>query len=193
MKVSEIEFYKIRCMDSESLSDVARAARLIYLNKTCFNGLYRVNKKGIFNTPFGRNKIAALVDPENLRRVSRALREARLECGDYGAVLQSAVAGDFIYMDPPYLPIGKYSDFKRYTKEQFYESDHEELAQVFRRLTRSGCFVLMSNSYHERVASLFADFNQVTVSVPRYVSCKGDGRGKVNELLISNYSFPEIT
>ncbi len=193
MKVGEIEFYKIRALDAESLSDIARAARFIYLNKTCFNGLYRVNKQGIFNTPFGRNKIASFVDPENLRRVSRALREARLECADYGAVLESAAAGDFIYLDPPYMPIGKYSDFKRYTKEQFHEADHEELAETFRVLAKKGCFVLMSNSHHEKVASLFSDFNQVTVSVPRFVSCKGNGRGKVNELLISNCSLPEIT
>jgi len=111
LKVSEEEFYKIRAMRSEVLSAVARAARFIYLNKTCFNGLYRVNKNGLFNTPFGRNRIASLVDRANLRRASRALQEARLQCADYSAVLQCAVAGDFIYSDPPYLPISTYSHF----------------------------------------------------------------------------------
>jgi DNA adenine methylase len=191
LPVNEKEFYRIRAMRPEDLSDVARAARFIYLNKTCFNGLYRVNKQGHFNTPFGHLKRVTLVDALNLKAVSTALAKATVRCVDYRAMLQPAAAGDFIYMDPPYLPIGKYSDFKRYTKEQFYESDHRKLAEVFRDLAKRGCFVLLSNSHHEKIARLFAGYYQATVSVPRYVNCKGQGRGKINELLISNYPLPE--
>jgi DNA adenine methylase len=187
LKVSEEEYYHIRGLRPETLSEIPRAARFIYLNKTCFNGLFRVNKKGLFNTPFGHYKRVSLVDPENLRNASRLLQTAALHCQDYQTVLELARPGDFIYLDPPYLPVGKYSDFKRYTKEFFYESDHAKLAQLYSRLIENRCFVLLSNSYHARVSSLFVGFNQVTVEVPRFVNCKGTGRGKVKELLISNY------
>jgi DNA adenine methylase len=187
MRVSEKEFYRLRAIAHATLPPVSRAARFIYLNKTCYNGLYRVNKKGQFNTPFGRYEAASLVEANNLLRASRLLQRATLRCADYRNTLEHAREGDFIYLDPPYLPVGRYSDFKRYTKESFYESDHIQLAQQFRRLADAGCVVLLSNSYHEKIASLYADFHQATVAAPRYVNCKGEGRGKIKELLISNY------
>jgi DNA adenine methylase len=187
LTVNSSEYYRIRATNPETLTDVARAARFIYLNKTCFNGLFRVNKQGLFNTPFGQYKTVALADSKNLVAVSVALKNADLRCEDYSTVTGSVVAGDFVYMDPPYLPVGRYSDFKRYTKQQFYEWDHEKLAEVFRLLTSKGCYVLMSNSFHEKISTLFADFNQKTVLVPRFINCKGYGRGSVKELLISNY------
>lgn len=193
LMVSQEEFYRMRAVRPETLPEAARAARFIYLNKTCFNGLYRVNKHGLFNTPFGHYKHLSLVDARNLAAVSRALTKPALECADYSLVLRLVVPGDFVYMDPPYLPIGKYSDFKRYTREQFRESDHERLADVFRCLAQAGCFVLLSNAYHEKIARLFADFHQAVVYAPRNVNCKGKGRGKVKELLISNYPLPKIT
>ncbi|TAM82171.1 MAG: DNA adenine methylase [Acidobacteria bacterium] len=187
LTVGEEEFYRIRGVDPGTLSDGARAARFIYLNKTCFNGLYRVNKKGLFNTPFGQYKKVVLADSESLLSASQSLRKVELRCEDYSSVLQKARPEDFVYLDPPYLPVGKYSDFKRYTKKQFYESDHEKLAEVFRLLTQKGCRVLLSNSFHERISNLFAGFYQAIVSMPRFINCKGDGRGAVKELLISNY------
>jgi DNA adenine methylase len=189
-RVSESEFYRIRGLSPEALSTVGRAARFIYLNKTCYNGLYRVNKKGIFNTPYGRHKNLTLAKPENIRAASRALQKADLHCADYQHVLDRARAGDLVYLDPPYLPVAKYSDFKRYTREFFYESDHEHLANLFRRLHENGCFILLSNSYHKKIAALYEGFSQLTVEVPRFVNCKGEGRGKVKELLISNFTLP---
>ena len=188
--VSESEFYRVRALRPEDLSAIQSAARFIYLNKTCYNGLYRVNKNGRFNTPFGHYKSVSLVDEANLRRASTLLNRAALVCQDYQSVLPSAEKGDFIYFDPPCMPVSRYSDFKRYTKEFFYESDHERLAQMFRSLAERGCFVLLSNSYHEKIAALYADFYQTTVQVPRFVNCKGEGRGNVSELLISNYAIP---
>jgi DNA adenine methylase len=187
LKVSKEEYYRIRGINPKTLSDVACAARFIYLNKTCFNGLYRVNKNGVFNTPFGLHKSVSLADGNNLYAVSAALRNAKLVCNDYSEIVDSASAGDFVYLDPPYLPVGKYSDFKRYTREQFYESDHQQLADVFRALTEKKCLVLLSNSYHEKISNLFAGFHQATVSMPRFINCRGNGRGAVKELLISNY------
>lgn len=189
-KVNERAYYHIRDdMQVPSLSPTARAARFLYLNKTCYNGLYRVNKAGQFNTPFGKYTSVTLADPDNLRAVSAILKRAELTCDDYQDVLKRAKAGDFVYLDPPYLPVGKYSDFKRYTKECFYEENHRELAKEFSRLDKLGCHVLLSNSYHPTIAALYeAYIPHHTVMVPRFVNCKGDGRGRVKELLIANYS-----
>jgi DNA adenine methylase len=186
-RVSESEFYKVRAQEPEKLSPIARAARLVYLNKTCYNGLYRVNKQGRFNTPYGRYSNVTLVDAANLRAASESLRRAALFCAGYRSILEIAQKGDFVYLDPPYVPVGKFSDFKRYTKDQFYEADHEHLAEMFQRLATKGCFVLLSNSFNEKTAKLYSRFFQRVVQMPRFVNCKGHGRGEVDELLISNY------
>jgi DNA adenine methylase len=185
--ISEPDFYRIRALEPKELSPVDRAARLIYLNKTCYNGLYRVNKQGQFNTPYGRHSNVTLVDPLNLDAASKLLKHAKLTCADYQTVLEVAGKGDFVYLDPPYVPTGKYSDFKRYTKDQFNESDHERLAEVFKELAARGCFVLLSNSSNRKTAKLYSGFVQRVVKMPRFVNCKGEGRGHVDELLISNY------
>jgi DNA adenine methylase len=187
-RVSETEFYRVRALCPDDLSPVERAARFIYLNKTCYNGVYRVNKKGDFNTPFGHYKSASFFNETNLRRASECLKDAVLACRDYQAVLEHAQKGDFVYLDPPYMPVGKFSDFKRYTKEFFYEADHERLAQVFASLATKGCHVLLSNSFHPRIAELYSGYYRAKVEVPRFVNCKGEGRGNVTELLISNYA-----
>jgi DNA adenine methylase len=186
--VSESEFYRVRALQPGELSPVVRAARFIYLNKTCYNGVYRVNRSGQFNTPFGHYKTVALVDEDNLRRASELLQNATLICQDYQSVLDCATEADFVYFDPPYMPVSRYSDFKRYTKEFFYESDHEHLAQVFSSLVAKGCKVLLSNSYHPKITKLYSEYFQTKVDVPRFVNCKGKGRGDVTELLISNYA-----
>jgi DNA adenine methylase len=186
-RVSGPEFYRIRGLDPNTLPAITRAARLIYLNKTCYNGLYRVNKQGGFNTPYGRNSNVKVVNPANLRASSERLKRVHLLCADFEAVLESAQKGDFVYLDPPYVPVGKFSDFKRYTKDQFYEADQERLADTFHELADRGCFVLLSNSYNKKTSKLYARFLQRTVQMPRFVNCKGEGRGKVDELLISNY------
>ena len=186
-RISEAEFYKQRGLNPDELSPVKRAARLIYLNKTCYNGLYRVNKLGLFNTPYGRRSDVRLVDQANLTRASKLLKRARLLCVEYRDSLELAGKGDFVYLDPPYVPVGKYSDFKRYTKDQFGEADHEHLAEVFRELASRGCFVLLSNSSNRKTTRLYSGFVQRVVKMPRFVNCKGEGRGRVDELLISNY------
>lgn len=187
-RVNEEEFYRVRALQPSDLSPLERAARFIYLNKTCFNGVYRVNKNGQFNTPFGHYKYVSLVAEDNLRRASELLKRAVITCQNYQSVLSSAGEGDFVYFDPPYMPVSKYSDFKRYTKEFFYEADHERLAQAYRSLSERGCFVLLSNSYQEKIADLYSGFYQTKVQVPRFVNCRGEGRGNVTELLISNYA-----
>lgn len=156
-------FYEIRKINPAEMSPVEQAARTIYLNRTCFNGLYRVNRNGQFNVPYGYYKNPKICDKDNLRAVSYALQGVQIVLGDYKEVLRScAQPNDFVYLDPPYLPISKYSDFKRYTKEQFYEEDHTELAQEVQRLQELGCHVLLTNSNHPLVHDLY---NKYSISI----------------------------
>jgi len=188
LKVGEEEYYEIRALNPSRLSKIERAARFLYLNKTCFNGLYRVNKQGQFNTPFGHSKNVNLADEENLFRASDLLQFADVRCIDYHQLLTTeAKRGDLIYLDPPYLPISKYSDFKRYTKNFFYEEDHVRLASLFKNLDRRGCKILLSNSHHPVVVDLYEGFNMRTVEATRFINCKGNKRGAVKELIVSNF------
>ena len=182
------EFYRVRAQDPSLLAPVQRAARFIFLNKTCFNGLYRVNKAGKFNTPYGNNPNARYFDADVLLAASAALKKAKLVCGDFSDTVESyAKKRDFFYFDPPYLPISEFSDFKRYTAQQFNEADHIRLAETFRELHRMGCYVLLSNSYHPRIKELYKGFEQRVVTAPRFINCRGSRRGHVKELLIRNF------
>ncbi len=179
-------FYAVRAQVASDLSPVEQAARLIYLNKTCFNGLYRVNRMGQFNTPYGKHDAPVLYDRANLLAASRALQGARLHVDDYVDFLdENARAGDFIYLDPPYEPVGRYSDFKRYTKEQFRVNDQEVLAELYPRLVARGCYPLLSNSDTPRTRELYADFAIVTVYAARAINKNGQGRGAIPEILVT--------
>jgi DNA adenine methylase len=169
-KNEETYFYKIRALNTNKLSDTERAARLIYLNKTCFNGLYRVNKKGEFNVPYGKRN-GEFLNREQLRDSSEFLQNAKILHTDYLAALKKyAKEGDFIFLDPPYYPVGKYSDFKRYTKEFFYHDDHVLLKAEFDRLLRLGCHVLLTNSDHPVVMELYKDYEIKVIETKRSIS-----------------------
>lgn len=170
-------FYAVRGQDWTMLPEAEAAARTIFLNKTCFNGLYRVNKKGQFNVPFGKYKTPKICDEEGLKAASAALKKAEIVCGDYLLVLEHyAQPGDFVFLDPPYLPISEYSDFKRYTKEQFYEEDHVELAKMVKTLHERGCYVILTNSNHPLVHELYAPFTIDVIQTKRHISCNGSTR-----------------
>lgn len=170
-------FYAVRGQDWTMLPEAEAAARTIFLNKTCFNGLYRVNKKGQFNVPFGKYKNPKICDEEGLKAASAALKKAEIVCGDYLLVLEHyAQPGDFVFLDPPYLPISEYSDFKRYTKEQFYEEDHVELAKMVKTLHERGCHVILTNSNHPLVHELYAPFTIDVIQTKRHISCNGSTR-----------------
>ena len=170
-------FYAVRGQDWTMLPEAEAAARTIFLNKTCFNGLYRVNKKGQFNVPFGKYKKPKICDEEGLKAASAALKKAEIVCGDYLLVLEHyAQPGDFVFLDPPYLPISEYSDFKRYTKEQFYEEDHVELAKMVKTLHERGCHVILTNSNHPLVHELYAPFTIDVIQTKRHISCNGSTR-----------------
>ena len=170
-------FYEVRSLDWQTLPKAEAAARTIYLNKTCFNGLYRVNRSGQFNTPFGKYKNPKICDVDALRLASEALRKAEILCGDYILVLEHyAQPGDFVFLDPPYLPISENSDFKRYTKEQFYEDDHVELAKMIDTLHERGCYVILTNSNHPLVHQLYEQYKIEVIQTKRHISCHGDTR-----------------
>jgi len=182
---SEDFYYVLRSIQPSQLTDTERAARLIYLNKTCYNGLYRVNKQGVFNVPFGHRKNPIVCDSSALRAASQALRDTIIEEGDYRDILQRyGKYGDFVYLDPPYYPVSAYADFKRYTKEFFYESDHADLAMEFRRLVDSGVKVVLSNSNTEFTRRLFQGFDYQIVDTRRNISCNGSGRDAGEDLIV---------
>lgn len=170
-------FYNVRSQTWEALPKAEAAARTIFLNRTCFNGLYRVNKKGEFNVPYGKYKNPKICDQDALYAASDALKKAEILCGDYFLVLEHyAKEGDFIFLDPPYLPVSEYSDFKRYTKEQFYEEDHIELAKIITCLHERGCHIILTNSNHPLVHELYSQFTIDVVATKRYISCRGNSR-----------------
>jgi len=182
---SEDFFYKLRKKQPQHLSMLERAARTIYLNKTCFNGLYRVNKKGEFNVPFGKYTNPAICDQSTLRSASLALQNTMIECSDYQTVLKKyAKKGDLIYIDPPYHPISKYSDFKRYTKEFFYEKDQIELKNTIQELKEKGCTVIASNSYCKFILDLYKDFDIKVVEAKRYINKDANKRNGIKEVII---------
>lgn len=170
-------FYDLRKQNWHEMDAVEAAARTIYLNKTCFNGLYRVNKGGQFNVPYGKYVNPKLFDEENFHEVSAQLRKVDIVCGDYKSVLRDyAQENDFVFLDPPYLPVSKYSDFKRYTKEQFYEEDHKELAEEIDRLRGIGCHVILTNSNHPLVHELYGKHELEIIGTKRHISCNGASR-----------------
>jgi len=163
------------------------AARMIYLNQTCFNGVYRVNKSGQFNVPIGSSLNRVICDPAAIRKASTALLNTVIACQDFESLLTGAKKGDFIYLDPPYEPVSVYSDFTRYTKEKFYKQDQVRLAELFSMLDERGCYVMLSNSDAPLVRELYDKYKIHEVSSARNLNSKRDRRGKIVELVVTNY------
>lgn len=187
---SEAWFYTTRSLDPKELSRVDRAARFIYLNKTCFNGLYRVNKKGAFNVPFGKYANPTICDEVNLLVVSGVLRgsKALATAGDFESTTLSAKRGDAVYFDPPYVPVSDTANFTAYAVGGFDYVEQVRLRDVAARLVKRGVHVLLSNSATALVRKLYEGFKIEEVSARRAINSKGDKRGNVGELLISGKS-----
>jgi DNA adenine methylase len=184
---SKSHYYKTRTLYNNSTSHSAlQAARFIYLNKTCFNGIFRVNTKGEFNVPYGWKEPPALPDAEVLERASKALKHAHLVSGEYDEVLKQAKAGDFVYLDPPYPPLNGTAYFTHYTMNRFTQSDQEKLSSVVRHLDELGCRVLMTSADIPLIRRLYRGFNIRSLHVTRFVTCKAV-RHTVREVVITNY------
>ncbi len=178
-------FDAFRRQQIDTGADADVAAWLIYLNRTAYNGLYRVNRANEFNTPFGSYGNPTICDPDLLRTCAAALQNAEILIGDFETTVSGAQNGDFVYFDPPYLPLSTFSDFTRYTNTPFNEKDQIRLRDVARTLKQRGVAVLLSNSSAPRVRELYGEgFEMIEVEASRAVNCKAEKRGKVTELLI---------
>ena len=184
-------YYQIRELDRkeefENLSNVERATRFIYLNKTCFNGLYRVNKKGYFNTPIGSYKNPNIADVETVLNASEALANVTILHQSFEEVLNYAKKGDFVYFDPPYYPLNATSNFTSYDSNCFLEKEQIKLYKVFDKLVQEGVKVVESNSDTEFIKELYKNYDIQIVNANRFINSKSSGRGKISEVLIRGY------
>lgn len=193
---SEDYFYEIRSLDRsenyENMTDVEKAGRVIYLNKTCFNGLFRVNRAGFFNTPYGRYKNPSIVDEVTIKAVSNYFNSANIKflTGDYKEALKRLRRGAFVYFDPPYMPISASSSFTGYTEHGFDYEKQVELRDECLKLHNRGVRFLQSNSYSPEILELYSDqkvFNIEIVQAKRSINSQADKRGEISEVLIYNY------
>lgn len=180
-------YYSMCALDPDKMDAVSRASRFLYLNKTGYNGLWRVNKKGKHNVPFGQYKNPRIVDKENLRQVSRVLQRAEIILGDFSKVLDFALTGSFIYFDPPYHPLSETANFTSYTSNSFGVEDQRRLAEVFKQLDERGCLVMLSNSDTPFIRELYEGYDLKVVYARRAINCCAEKRGPVSELVVRNY------
>lgn len=185
--ISSDFYYKTRDKFNNNISDIESAACFIYLNKTCFNGLYRENKCGKFNASWGKYKNINIFDEKNIKEISNYLYNVIISCGNYIECTKSSSKDDFVYFDPPYYPINK-SSFTKYNQNNFLEKQQEELFEEFVRLDKIGCKVLLSNSNTDYIKKLYRGFEIIEISAKRNVNSDHTGRKPSNiEVLIKNY------
>ena len=166
--------------------DAQCAALMIWINKHCFNGLYRVNSKGLFNVPYNNKTSGTSIVKENLRGISEYLKTVDISCGDFEAACSSVKKNDFVYFDSPYLPESKTADFTSYTKDGFTMEDHIRLAELFKKLSNKGAHIMLSNNDVPLVYELYAGFNISNVDARRFINCDANNR-KGKEVIITNY------
>lgn len=168
---------------------IERASLLIFLNKTCFNGLYRQNKRGEFNVPFGGYETPKICDEKNIYAVYESLQNTELFCNDFEEATSKINKDSFVYLDPPYRPLNKTSSFTDYSKEGFTDIDQVRLAEFYKKIDAKGAYLMLSNSSTNDIffEKLYADFNIDSVLANRMINCNGNGRGKIKELIITNY------
>ncbi|AWC27147.1 DNA methyltransferase [Bacillus cytotoxicus] len=186
-------FYEIRDLDRrpeyKQLSPIERASRIIYLNKTCFNGLFRVNSQGQFNVPFGKYKNPQIVNEVVIRAVHNYLssNDVQIMNEDFETVVETAKKGDFVYFDPPYDPVSDTSSFTGYSLDGFNKDDQKRLKYLFVELDKRGVNVMLSNSATDFIKELYEGFNIQIVSASRNINANASGRGKIDEVLVMNY------
>ena len=191
-EVSKEYYLAIRKLDRldtyRQISKIERASRFIYLNKTCFNGIYSVNSNGYFNVPFGYYTTPLVVDEANLKRASELLKTTDIVHTDFSTILTYVQKNDFVYFDPPYIPLNKTSKFTSYTKQGFSLDMHYILKDICDELDRRGVFFMLSNSDTKLTHELYKNYDRIQVFASRVVNASSHGRGKITELLIRNYA-----
>ena len=181
-------YYSVRTRYNDAGFSAAQAARFIYLNKTCFNGIFRVNTRGEFNVPYGWKEPPALPSATMLASISGALKGAELRACNFQAAVEHSCKGDLIYLDPPYPPLNGTAYFTHYTASRFGDSDHEKVAAICKELDRGKCLLLVSNADTPKIRQLYRQFNCNSVEVTRFVTCKS--KHVARELIITNYEIP---
>ena len=190
-KAPKETYLKWRGMSLSTLDSLQLAARFILLNKAGFNGLYRVNKKGGFNVPWGQKPTVSLFDEKNLLKCSHALEHfTSIHHRDFTFVLDQAKEGDLVYFDPPYVPVSTTSNFTAYSSDGFGPKDQQRLAETFRELHKKGVYVVLSNSDTSEIRSLYEGFDIQAISAKRAINSKGDKRGPVGEVLVYSRQVP---
>ena len=189
--ISKEYFMEIRNIDRtkeyKSWSNVKKSSRFIYLNRTCFNGMYRVNSKGEFNVPFGHYKNPRILDENNLINCSNLLQRTEIKHADFSEILKAVKKDDFVYFDPPYVPLSETSSFTSYTKDGFDMDMQFKLRDVCDELDSMGVKFLLSNSDTKLVNELYENYNIKKVFASRQINANADGRGKITEVLVRNY------
>jgi DNA adenine methylase len=190
-KNTEEDYYKIRSLDQKPIykryNKIKKAARFIYLNKTCYNGLYRTNSNGYFNVPFGFYKNPNIVDEKNLKVCSLLLHNIIIETSTFTAIKNKVERNDLVYFDPPYIPVSKTSSFTKYYKDDFDVDNQFELKELCDDLDKKGVNFILSNSYSELTLDLYKRYNIRKIKAIRAINCKSDKRGAITELIITNY------
>lgn len=181
-------YYQTRALDRsddfKSLNELTRATRFIYLNKTCFNGLYRVNSKGYFNTPIGSYKNPNIANKESILNASKALQDAIIFNQTFDKTLVNVNPNDFIYLDPPYYPLTKTAAFTAYDENAFLDKKQKQLFDMFKELHKKNCVVMKSNSDTSFIKDLYREYEINSVQANRFINSKSNGRNKINEILI---------
>lgn len=179
----------------ENEHSIQRAAQFIYLNRTCFNGLYRVNKAGKFNVPMGSHKNPTICDEENLRNLSKLIQNVQFQYGDYRRSMEYVTENTFVYFDPPYRPLNVTSGFTSYTKEDFNDENQKELAEFYRELNEQNAKLMLSNSNPKNTNkedtffdNIYQGFNIDEIYASRMINANSKGRGKISEILVTNYN-----
>lgn len=185
-------YYDVRERSTKRLGDVERGARLLFLNKTCFNGLWRVNARGKFNVPFGRYEKPRILDEKRLREAHEALAGVAIVHDDFQAVTKDLVRGDFVYFDPPYVPLSKTANFTAYAADRFDAADQQRLADELKRLADCGVRAMLSNACSPETKSLYAAFRNRKVPMKRAINSDAAKRGAVDELLVMNYALSAL-
>ena len=190
-KILKEYFLDIRNIDRQeeylNWTNIQKASRFIFLNRTCFNGLYRVNSQGQFNVPFGNYKNPKIIDKENLYNCSRLLQNTEIKHADFTEIINRAQKGDFVYFDPPYVPLNETSNFTSYTKDGFNIDMQFKLRDLCHELNSKGIYFMLSNSDTKLVNELYENYNIKKVFASRAINSNSNGRGKITEVLVRNY------
>ena len=186
-------YYEVRARDPRKMDEVTRAARLLFLNRTCYNGLWRVNSKGKFNVPFGAYKNPTILDPDALREASKLLEGVEILHGDFATATKGLRRGDFVYFDPPYVPVSKTADFTAYSADRFGAEEQTRLRDRMLELQSKGVQALLSNADTAETRKLYSPFRTEVVLAPRNINRDASKRGDIAELLVMTYDPPKTT